>query len=219
MTHAFLSDRAVLSVAGEDARTFLQSLVTCDVETLHRGDAAFGALLTPQGKILFDFFVVCATETEFLLDTDAALAPALAKRLAMYKLRAKVVITTTDKRVVAVWHDDGVPSPFAFPDPRADALGTRVIVDSVEDAGDPAAYDAHRIACGLPKERRGFRLGRRVSARNQHGPAPRRVLYEGLLRRPGGRIAHAASRHRPTSRPACDIRGCAAPGWRGGSRG
>ena len=156
MPIALLPDRAVLSVTGVDARTFLQSLATCDVETLTPGKAAFGALLTPQGKILFDFFLVCVDETTFLLDTAAAQAPALAKRLAMYRLRAKVAIAPKDDRVVAAWGDVAVTPPgVRFTDPRAADMGERIVIeDTVAEpatqAGDATVYAAHRIACGVP---------------------------------------------------------------------
>ena len=147
-----LPDRAILSVTGVDARGFLNNLVTCNVEGLHAGDAAFGALLTPQGKILFDFFVVSKANDEFWLDAPAEIAPALAKRLAMYKLRAKVAIALTERHVVAVWGDDDTaPSGFSFRDPRADRLGHRIIVEEPPSASDQKAYEAHRIALGIPK--------------------------------------------------------------------
>ena len=173
MSYAFLPDRAIVSVTGSDARTFLQNLVTCDVDALAVGEAAFGALLTPQGKILFDFFVVCTTDLSFpttanagldpgasgndsgddetfLLDTALENAPALTKRLGMYRLRAKVVVTQTTKQVIAVWGATVAPAGLAYADPRARDLGTRVIVDIVDDPGDTAAYEAHRIALGVP---------------------------------------------------------------------
>lgn len=255
MPAVLLPDRAVLLVTGADARKFLQNLVTCDVDALRGGDASFGALLTPQGKILFDFFTVCTTglsfptlgesqasgnpgdedvldsrsplrgvgndsgDTEsetFLLDTDAHNAPALAKRLALYKLRARVAIAATDKRVIAVWADGAAPPGLVFRDPRANGMGARVVVDAASQAGDPAAYDAHRIACGVPKGGvdfawgdafphevnmdllggvsfdKGCYVGQEVVSRTQHrGTVRRRVLratFEGNPPAPGSEI-------------------------------
>lgn len=158
MPAALLSNRAIVSVSGPDARAFLQNLVTCDVETLTTGEAAFGALLTPQGKILFDFLVVCAGDEKFLLDTAADTAPALLKRLSMYKLRAKVAVELTDRRVVAAWDEAAPPAGLSYRDPRDQRLGSRV-VDGAPDAGDFAAYDAHRIALGIPQGGADFAWG------------------------------------------------------------
>ncbi len=92
---AMLEDRGVLSVSGEDATTFLQGLLTNDVERLAPSEARYAALLTPQGKILFDMIVVRMAggeEPSYLIDCTAAQAADLAKRLGFYKLRAKVAI-------------------------------------------------------------------------------------------------------------------------------
>ena len=98
-----LEDRGVLSVSGEDATSFLQGLLTNDVERLAR--RAYAALLTPQGKILFDMIVVRASgreEPSYLIDCTAAQAVDLAKRLGFYKLRAKVAIANQSaERAVA----------------------------------------------------------------------------------------------------------------------
>lgn len=206
MPHALLPDRAVISVIGADARAFLQNLVTCDLDPLAPGEAAFGALLTPQGKILFDFFVVCLDGESFYLDTDALQADALAKRLAMYKLRAKVAVIRTTLRVIAVWGSGVAPNGLCtFRDPRTADMGTRVIIDTDDkieaDSGDAAAYDAHRITQGVPQGgvdfiwgdafphetnmdlmhgvsfTKGCYVGQEVVSRTQHrGTARRRIL-------------------------------------------
>ena len=105
---AILEDRGVLSVSGEDATTFLQGLLTNDVERLAPSEARYAALLTPQGKILFDMIVVRAPGGEgpsFLIDCTAAQAADLAKRLGFYKLRAKVAIAdmSAAQAVTAFW--------------------------------------------------------------------------------------------------------------------
>ena len=107
-----LDDRGVLRVAGEDAASFLQGLLTNDVESLEVGEARYAALLTPQGKILFDILVLrVAAESgaAFLIDCLTAQAADLAKRLGFYRLRAKVTISdeSADYAVVALW-DEGV---------------------------------------------------------------------------------------------------------------
>lgn len=166
---AHLDDRGVLRVAGADAATFLQGLLTNDVEKLSAGEARFAALLSPQGKILFDFFVLRAgapTGEEFWLDCAADQVDELIRRLGFYKLRAKLAIV--DERaaygVVAFW--DGAP-PAApgmrgFIDPRHAALGFRAIVPADGVAaffGGRSAYEAHRIGLGVPSGGADFTYG------------------------------------------------------------
>lgn len=152
---AFLADRGVISVAGAEAAAFLQGLLTNDVLKLQPGEARFAALLSPQGKILFDFLVLRAGDAaapQFLIDCPAALAADLAKRLTLYRLRAKIDIAdrSADLGVAAYWGGDAPQG--AFRDPRAEALGLRRIGPRAELAalGDDG-YEAHRIACGVPK--------------------------------------------------------------------
>ena len=131
---AMLEDRGVVSVSGEDATGFLQGLLTNDVERLGPGEARYGALLTPQGKILFDMIAVRAPgeEPSYLIDCAAAQAADLAKRLGFYKLRAKVTIVdqSAGRAVAAFWGemppriDDGL----LFADPRDPRLGWRAIL-------------------------------------------------------------------------------------------
>ena len=93
MKAAFLRDRGVVKVGGEDARNFLNGLVTTDVTLVRPGLGRFGALLTPQGKIIADFLITEAPGGHgggFLIDAPRALAPGLATKLGFYKLRAKV---------------------------------------------------------------------------------------------------------------------------------
>ena len=88
---AHLADRAVISIGGEDAADFLAGLVTCAVP---EDGAGYGALLTPQGKIIADFFLLPRRDGErgFLVDVSKLVAETLLKRLTMYKLRAKVTV-------------------------------------------------------------------------------------------------------------------------------
>jgi hypothetical protein len=140
-------DRAVLRVSGADAVDFLQDLVTNDIAKATAERAVYAALLTPQGKFLFDFFVL-ADDEGLLLDVAAADAPALAQRLNMYKLRRKVEISATDLKVGLVWDggEDGVA------DPRDPALGRRTYgPDFVEDTADEAEYEALRVRLAAPK--------------------------------------------------------------------
>lgn len=160
MPLALLSDRAVLKVGGADARHFLHNVVTCNVETLTPGTARFGALLTPQGKIIVDFHVFDAGEDTFLLDAPAFLAADLLKRLTLYRLRAKVTLAADDElAVAAVWGEDAPPEG-AFADPRLPALGHRLILPRAQaPEGEDAAYEAHRIGLGIPKGGADFAYG------------------------------------------------------------
>ncbi|SDQ81560.1 folate-binding protein YgfZ [Pseudovibrio sp. Tun.PSC04-5.I4] len=157
---ATLASRKLVKVWGEDAKEFLQNLISCDVSDLGPATSAFGALLTPQGKILWDFFVFPDTQTEgFFIDVSDDQADAFAKRLAFYKLRAKVTVESADEavRVVAEWGDD--LSADQMRDPRHADLGLRFIssVPVIETATE-ADYDAHRIALGIPQSGLDFQL-------------------------------------------------------------
>lgn len=137
-----LPGRAVISVTGPEAGHFLHNLLTADIDHLGEGQAAYAALLTPQGKILFDMFVLRAGEG-YLIDCAASQRADLLKRLSMYKLRAKVEIAPRDDLAVAV-----SPGEMAggYRDPRDPAIGWRSIG---APAGAARGYDAARIAAGL----------------------------------------------------------------------
>lgn len=136
-------ERSVLRVEGPEARTFLHGLLTCDVEGM-AGLARYGALLSPQGKILFDLFIVDAGHA-LLVDCAASQKADLLKRLAMYKLRAKVTIAAADELEVGVSH---AAQPGAWRDPRSDALGWRMIV-AKGTLGEDGGYHRARIMAGL----------------------------------------------------------------------
>jgi len=167
MKAAFLPDRGVVKVSGADARNFLNGLITTDLTKLEPGMARFGALLTPQGKIIIDFLITEAPSGHgggFLIDCPADLAQMLATKLGFYKLRAKVVVEnlTGGLGVLAVWGGEPTMKPdLTFADPREAALGWRVLAprelaQKVADLigaqlVDNALYEAHRIAVGVPK--------------------------------------------------------------------
>jgi folate-binding protein YgfZ len=175
MQAALLPDRGVVKVAGEDARRFLNGLVTNDMGKVKPGQARFAALLTPQGKIIVDFIVAEAEADDgggFFLDCPRALAPALVEKLKFYKLRAKVTVEDLSETlgVLAVW-DGAALSDFSlsYADPRLSALGTRTILppnlaaEAAADLGatltDAEAYEAHRIARGVPRGGADFTYG------------------------------------------------------------
>jgi folate-binding protein YgfZ len=166
---AMLEDRAVIRVGGEDATGFLQGLLTNDVERLHPSEARYAALLTPQGKILFDMIVVRAPgeEPSYLIDCAAAQTADLAKRLGFYKLRAKVAIAneSADRAVVALWGSEptGVDEGVLYADPRDPRLGRRAILPRPTAAALGSAhvneYEGLRIAVGAPKGGLDFAYG------------------------------------------------------------
>jgi folate-binding protein YgfZ len=167
MKAAFLPDRGVVKVSGEDARNFLNGLVTTDIDLVQPGLGRFGALLTPQGKIIVDFLITEAPSGHgggFLIDIPRALAQGLADKLGFYKLRAKVSVENLSDSlgVLAVWGGDPAMKPdLTFADPRSEKLGWRILVPEElapkvanligADLADSAAYNAHRIACGVPR--------------------------------------------------------------------
>lgn len=147
---AALTDRAVIRLFGDDRRTFLQGLITQDIETLSPDRSLFAALLTPQGKILFDFFIVENCDG-FLIDCNAAAAAALARRLTLYKLRAKIVIEIDQSLLVAASeHRIELAGAITFRDSRLGALGWRAIIAGKISGGD-MNYEQRRISLGVPE--------------------------------------------------------------------
>ncbi|MGE0008411.1 MAG: folate-binding protein YgfZ [Parvibaculaceae bacterium] len=194
-----LPSRAVLSVRGEDAKDFLQNLVTADIADLKPGQAAYAALLQPQGKILFDFFIL-ADDGRFAIDCSRAQKADLLKRLSFYRLRARVSLEESDEEVGVAAAKP--PSGISYADPRVAQLGRRLIVPagSLTDA-DGEAYHGGRIRLGIadsdedigsgelfPHEanldqlggvsfRKGCFIGQEVVSRMEHrGTARNRIL-------------------------------------------
>jgi tRNA-modifying protein YgfZ len=171
---AVLADRGVVGVTGADAVKLLQGVITNDMDLLSARPAIHAALLTPQGKILFEFVVVKVPDG-FLLEAAADKTADLAKRLTLYRLRAKVDIKdrTAEYRVFALWGGapealGGAAGTLAFPDPRLAALGLRGLAQA-QLAPDfvlamatevPAQdYHAHRIAMGVPEGGKDYTFG------------------------------------------------------------
>ncbi len=175
MKAALLPDRGAVKVAGDGARNFLHGLVTADILDLKAGTARFCALLTPQGKIIADFMAVEAPAADgggFFLDIARALGPTLVDKLNLYKLRAKVVVEDLSEvlGVIAAWNGAGATEyGLCYADPRLPALGARVMApphlaaETAADLGaelvDAGAYEAHRIALGIPRGGLDFTYG------------------------------------------------------------
>ncbi|MDA0341484.1 MAG: folate-binding protein [Proteobacteria bacterium] len=182
-----LEDRGVLAVAGEDRVAFLQGLVSNDVERVTPAQAVYAAFLTPQGKFLFDFIIVDDGE-RLLLDCEAARLADFAKRLRIYKLRSKAVLSDVSEsfRVFAV-HGDGalatlglnggaapgasVPclGGLAITDPRLAALGARLLLPVDVDPsslglapGRLEDYHRRRIQLGVPDGSRDMEVDKTV---------------------------------------------------------
>ncbi|MGN8115456.1 CAF17-like 4Fe-4S cluster assembly/insertion protein YgfZ [Labrys sp. 22185] len=157
-----LLDRAILRLSGEDARSWFANLVTCDIAHLEPGQGRWGALLTPQGKILFDFLATIG-EDGLYLDADAALAPDFAKRLNFYRLRAKVTVEALPAwGVYAALPPENVDieGALVFPDPRRPELGLRILAPVAATADDATtAYHDRRIEFGIPEGGKDFRFG------------------------------------------------------------
>ena len=176
MASAYLSqlrNRTIIALGGEEATAFLQRLLTVDMNAITHDHAGYGALLTPQGKILFDVFIL-KTQNRILLDCARRHKNDVVKRLSLYKLRTKVEIEDRgdDNTVAALWGDGVAPKMaektgamnrigpiWAYRDPRSLDAGIRFVVprggiDRLADtftaeSTDESAYKRHRIMLGL----------------------------------------------------------------------
>jgi folate-binding protein YgfZ len=160
-----LPDRGLIEVGGPDACVFLHGLLTNDIENARPGDAVFAGLLTPQGKILFDFLVFVRDRQTYWIDCFRDQAGYLTKKLSLYKLRSRIAISdrSEDFAVGALWGDapgEGRRAFLAtFTDPRYAPLGERFLIAhehqheeglAASVVGD-AAYHSHRIALAIPQ--------------------------------------------------------------------
>ena len=177
LRHVPMTARGILRLGGEDAGSFLQGLVTNDLDRLLPAHALYAALLTPQGKYLFDFLLQAGIDGTILLDGERSRLAALLQRLMLYRLRARVTIEEASERlaVLAVIGEDA-PTRLGLPpepgaarvedealltvDPRLVELGVRVILPpaAVEafcarhrlSPGEPALWDRLRLRLGVP---------------------------------------------------------------------
>jgi folate-binding protein YgfZ len=173
--YAALPARGVIEITGEDRVEFLQGLVSNDVTKVAADRAIYAALLTAQGRYLFDFFIIALGDALYL-DAEASRLAELQRRLTLYKLRAKVALSDASARfVIAVaWGDSTAPAlglagesgaakefagGIAYIDPRLNALGARFMLPrensgALQQAGfvasDADSYDRHRLALGVP---------------------------------------------------------------------
>jgi tRNA-modifying protein YgfZ len=160
MPSAILTNRALLRLSGEDAAPFLQNLVTTDIDSIGDDEIRASALLSPQGKVIFDFLVSRDGE-DVLLETRADVAADLAKRLTLYKLRAKLVISQPEQVDAEVlWGDE---SASAMPGSKRDTrFKEQVVWRTYSDAGHSSNEDEWnrlRIASGVVESGTDYALG------------------------------------------------------------
>lgn len=157
MPSALLADRRLIRVSGTGAEEFLNNLITTDVENLPEGEARASALLTPQGKILFDF-LISRDGTDFLIETGAAEQETLLRRLTMYKLRAPVDLKPETVEGVSVFWNETAPEAGVRDSRFAKADVDLFRVAGASASGDAAAYDALRIEHGIAESVRDYAL-------------------------------------------------------------
>ena len=152
VTFAHLQSRRLIALGGPDWRSFLQGLITQDVETLAPGEGRFGALLTPQGRLLYDLFVIQNGDGAWL-DVEAAHREAILQRLAMYRLRAKVEIAADETLVGVLFGGDPQMGAGWVRDPRLPELGWRGYGATPPPGAviaDEAAREAQNLRLGVP---------------------------------------------------------------------
>jgi len=211
------TDRAVLRVTGADRVSFLEGLVSNAVSRTV-DSPVYAAMLSPQGKYLFDFIITSDGES-LLIDVQAARAQALAQRLNMYRLRADVQIEESGLSVIQGFD---APPEGAFVDPRSDKLGWRRYSTDTAPALDVAAWDVLRVANAVPESgrelldndtyileagfealngvdfRKGCYVGQEVTARMKH----KTELKKGLVRVSVDGVAEAGTSIMVGEKPA-----------------
>jgi folate-binding protein YgfZ len=141
-------DRSLIRVSGPEARGFLDNVLTQDLEGLDAAGVLYGALLSPQGKVLADMLLWAEADGGVLIDADPARGAELLRRLSMYKLRADAALEDVSAAHAVLVSE--APFEGALPDPRLAAIGWRKIGARGAATDGASAYDAHRIALGVP---------------------------------------------------------------------
>lgn len=156
-----MSTRRHYWIHGQDREAFLQDLVSQDLSGMQAGELRWSALLTPQGRLVADFFLYAPDSQRWWLDVEARQADALLRQLRLYRLRRDVTIEPQAGQVVTLQHSKGNETPAAgeengtakaTPDPRLQALGLRLYSESRALEGEPEqAYRQRRIQLGVPE--------------------------------------------------------------------
>lgn len=144
---AALPNRGIIRVSGEDARSFLQGVITNDINLVNEKSAVYACFLTPQGKYLADFFVYPHLDG-VLLDVDKKILSELLKRMSLFKLRSRVVLEDVSDQytVTAIW-GTGLHPEHAVADPRASVMGYRMLNGAAE--GETGDYYAWQMQNGI----------------------------------------------------------------------
>ena len=172
MTEPFLcplEHRGVLRISGKDRRTFLQGLISNDIQLCQPGQPIYAALLTAQGKFLHDMFIVDHDDS-LMIDCERARADDLVKRLLTYKLRADIIIENLNHDfTIWAFNETHASLPHAYADPRHKELGFRVMISAAEidmmktlspAAADFSVYDRHRLQLGIADGSRDMIIGK-----------------------------------------------------------
>ncbi len=146
-----LKDRVILKIAGEDRKSFLQGLITNDINLLDEGNnAIYSCLLNNKGQYLFDFFII-EDGDNLLLDIDRDRVERFAKILKIYKLRSKVSLEILDSKIYWML-DNNFTDAIVYQDTRSDKMGYRLITDVDIDTDDAKlSYETYRIKNQIPK--------------------------------------------------------------------
>lgn len=169
--YAILKDRGLIHVSGPDAKTFLQGIITNDIQKLTPELPLYTAFLTPQGKYLHDFFIYASKDTLFI-DCEIARLEDLMKRLKMHKLRSKATIEDISEayQVISVLDTDKPTDPPAecllWPDPRLSTMGWRGFILNTAltdiELTDLSEYETTRMQNALPDGSRDMPVERAI---------------------------------------------------------
>lgn len=162
-----LNNRNVIRISGKDSEHFLQGLITGDIHKTTADQAIYAALLTPQGKYLFDFFIVWK-DKYYLLDCEAARKEELIKKLTFYKLRAEVTIEDASDRL-DIWAFSSDPQfkqtdRTVYADPRHKEMGYRAFLPTDEKGEQTWSFEDYedlRLTLGLPDASRDIEVDKR----------------------------------------------------------
>ncbi|WP_026479951.1 folate-binding protein YgfZ [Ahrensia sp. 13_GOM-1096m] len=160
MPNVVLDERTLITFDGSDATHLLHNVLTCNIESLNPGIAQIGALLTPQGKIMFDFLISKTGDNVYLVDIETGSAAAFIQRMKMFRLRSKVEITESTESLVSIsWDDDSSASSDALRDTRFADMAVYRSYKSGITATDRTEWDALRIEQGVAESGLDFQLG------------------------------------------------------------
>lgn len=184
MPHIVLGDRSLIAFSGPDAEHLLHNVVTCNIESLEKDLAQICALLTPQGKIMFEFLVSKNEDGSFLIEIAKASASAFMQKMIMFRLRSKVEISESSESFVRIsWSDDSTDPGAGFRDARFSKQAVRREYLDAGPVTDRTGWDQLRIANGIPESVFDYALGdafpHDVSLDQNHGVDFQKGCYIG----------------------------------------